>query len=110
MGSALAGFLEQLRLRRSGPSGDTRLSDIELELLEGTLRIHYQPVVDLATREVFAYEALARSTTARFEDPLQMFTAAMAAGCCGALGRSFRQIAVDGCPNARLFININPNE
>ncbi|MBN2176850.1 MAG: EAL domain-containing protein [Demequinaceae bacterium] len=35
-------------------------SDLRAAVREGTLVVHYQPIVDLKTREVFAYEALVR--------------------------------------------------
>jgi EAL domain-containing protein (putative c-di-GMP-specific phosphodiesterase class I) len=72
--------------------------------------IVYQPVVDLTTRKIFAYEALARSKAPEFSGPLPLFEAAVADGCTGELGRLLRQIAIDGCPTHTLFINIHPAE
>jgi EAL domain-containing protein (putative c-di-GMP-specific phosphodiesterase class I) len=74
------------------------------------VRIVYQPVVDLKTREIFAYEALARPTTPEFDGPLALFAAAVEHSCTGELGRLLRQLAIDDCPNHKLFVNIHPAE
>ena len=44
------------------------------------LYLVYQPVVDLRTRRVFAYEALARSRAPEFGGPIELFAAATKAG------------------------------
>lgn len=73
--------------------------------------IHYQPLVDLKTQKIFAYEALARPNKADFEGgPLQMFAAAVAENVVGELGRLLRHISVEGCQTHPLFINIHPAE
>ena len=73
--------------------------------------IHYQPLVDLKTQKIFAYEALARPNKADFEGgPLQMFAAAVAENVTGELGRLLRHISVEGCQTHPLFINIHPAE
>lgn len=70
----------------------------------------YQPVVNLRTQEVFAYEALARSRSVDFDGPLSLFAAAVEHRCTGELGRMLREIAIENCPNYRLFVNIHPAE
>lgn len=70
----------------------------------------YQPVVNLRTQEVFAYEALARSRSVDFDGPLSLFAAAVEHRCTGELGRMLREIAIEDCPNHRLFVNIHPAE
>ncbi len=74
------------------------------------LQIHFQPLVDVKTGEVFAYEGLSRSSVKYFASPPSLFRWAIAQGRVGELGRFLRQLAVDGCPNFPLFINIHPNE
>jgi EAL domain-containing protein (putative c-di-GMP-specific phosphodiesterase class I) len=74
------------------------------------VRIVYQPLVDLRTQAIFAYEALARPTTPAFDGPLALFAAAVKHGCTGALGRLLREMSIDGCPEIPLFINIHPSE
>lgn len=70
----------------------------------------FQPIVDLATGEMFATEALVRCRIEEFSDPLALFRHAVAARCCGRLGRMIREIAVPLCPDTPLFVNIHPNE
>jgi EAL domain-containing protein (putative c-di-GMP-specific phosphodiesterase class I) len=77
---------------------------------EREVRVVYQPVVDLRTREVFAYEALARPTSPEFEGPLELFAAAVQHSCTGELGRLLREMAVEDCPDDKLFVNIHPAE
>ncbi len=74
------------------------------------LFIVYQPVVDLRTRKAFAYEALARTTAPEFDGPLSLFAAASRHGVTGQLGRKLRGLAVEGCPDFPLFLNLNPAE
>ena len=74
------------------------------------VRIVYQPVVDLRTQKVFAYEALARSKSPFFESPPALFEAAVEHSCTGELGRMLRQMAIENCPDTPLFLNIHPAE
>ena len=41
------------------------------------LKVVYQPLVDLKTRRIFAYEALVRSTSPDFDSPMSLFAAAV---------------------------------
>jgi EAL domain-containing protein (putative c-di-GMP-specific phosphodiesterase class I) len=77
---------------------------------EREVRVVYQPVVDLKTHAVFAYEALARPTSPEFDGPLALFAAAVEHSCTGELGRLLREMAIDDCPNDKLFVNIHPAE
>lgn len=79
-------------------------------LVSDELFVVYQPVVDLRTRRTFAYEALARTTAPEFKGPLDLFAAAAKHGVTGELGRKLRTLAVDGCPDVPLFLNLNPAE
>jgi EAL domain-containing protein (putative c-di-GMP-specific phosphodiesterase class I) len=87
--------------------------------LEGAIRgviesrqVHvvYQPVVDLKTKKIFAYEALARSDSPVFDGPLTLFAAAVEHGVTGELGRLLRRMSLDGCDEFPLFVNIHPAE
>jgi EAL domain-containing protein (putative c-di-GMP-specific phosphodiesterase class I) len=86
------------------------MSAIRRVIEQREVSIVYQPVVDLTTRKIFAYEALARPKTEDFKGPLELFAAAVAEGCTGELGRLLRQMSLDGCPTHTLFINIHPAE
>jgi len=74
------------------------------------LRAVFQPIVDLLTNRVFAYEALARTSAPGFKSPPEMFDIAIEEGMCGRLGRRIRELAIEGCPDAALFLNVHPNE
>ncbi len=74
------------------------------------VRLVYQPVVDLENGTVYAFEALARSNSSHYDSPVDMFHAASKAGLSGRLGHMLRRMAVEECPNQRLFLNVNPNE
>jgi EAL domain-containing protein (putative c-di-GMP-specific phosphodiesterase class I) len=77
---------------------------------ERAVRIVYQPVVDLRTRKVFAYEALARPQVQDFPNPPALFAAAVEHACTGELGRVLRDLAIAGCSDYPLFLNIHPAE
>jgi EAL domain-containing protein (putative c-di-GMP-specific phosphodiesterase class I) len=70
----------------------------------------FQPLVDLRTQKIFAYEALARTKAPEFEGPMQMFAAAVSENLTGELGRLLRGMSLDGCPAHPLFLNIHPAE
>jgi EAL domain-containing protein (putative c-di-GMP-specific phosphodiesterase class I) len=77
---------------------------------EKAVRMVYQPVVDLRSKRVFAYEALVRSKAPEFTSPLELFAAAVEHSCTGELGRMLRELSLEGCPDYPLFINIHPAE
>jgi EAL domain-containing protein (putative c-di-GMP-specific phosphodiesterase class I) len=72
--------------------------------------IAFQPIVDLKTQKIFAYEALARTKCPAFDGPMQLFAAAVAEQATGELGRLLRAIALEGCSTHPLFLNIHPAE
>ena len=74
------------------------------------VRMVYQPVVDLRTRTIYAYEALVRSKAPEFDNPMKLFAAAVEHGVTGELGRLLRELSIIGCPDAPLFLNIHPAE
>lgn len=77
---------------------------------ERLFRIVYQPLVDLCTGSVFAYEALARITLPGVQNIPMIFDDATRLQRVGELGRMLRKQAVKGCDSHPLFLNINPNE
>jgi len=99
-------FVVVLRPTRP-PFTDTAIRRV---LDERNVKVVYQPVVNLRNREIFAYEALARSKSPDFEGPLELFAAAVQHNCTGELGRMLREMAIDDCPNHKLFVNIHPAE
>ncbi|MBS2020973.1 MAG: EAL domain-containing protein [Deltaproteobacteria bacterium] len=77
-------------------------------LRDGRFGMVFQPIVDLRKRTIFAYEALVRPHL--HPSPPSLIADAAAQGRLGLLGRTLRQAAIDGCPEAPLFINIRPDE
>jgi EAL domain-containing protein (putative c-di-GMP-specific phosphodiesterase class I) len=80
----------------------------------GLVRSVYQPIVDLDTREVVGYEALARGPVgSRLERPDLLFGAARACGLVAELEWACRAAALQGALDARLrktlFVNVEPS-
>ncbi|MEM7480688.1 MAG: EAL domain-containing protein [Acidobacteriota bacterium] len=94
-----------------GPASPTDEIEALNKLIEGKLlRIAFQPIVEMRTRKVFAYEALARSPFPIFESPQHLYAVAVRAGRVGELGRMHRIQATKICTSWPLFLNVNPNE
>ncbi|HEY4055558.1 MAG TPA: EAL domain-containing protein, partial [Kofleriaceae bacterium] len=66
------------------------------------LWVAYQPIVDLAARRIYAYEALARSKAPEFKNPLELFAAAVEHSVTAELGQVLRQMSIEGCPDYPL--------
>jgi EAL domain-containing protein (putative c-di-GMP-specific phosphodiesterase class I) len=94
----------------SGWRRSIRPSKIPPVLATGPIHIVYQPIVSLDTGRVFAYEALLRSEAPGFAGAESLIRDAVQAGCMGMLGRAARDLAVQGCPGAPLFLNVHPSE
>jgi EAL domain-containing protein (putative c-di-GMP-specific phosphodiesterase class I) len=77
---------------------------------ERAVRVVYQPIVETKTGKLFAYEALVRSTSPAFDNPGALFAAAVTHSCAGELGRLIRELAIEGCQDHPLFLNIHPVE
>lgn len=70
----------------------------------------FQPIVDLATTEIFAQEVLVRCGIEELRSPLVLFDHAMAQEACGRLGRMIRERALEVAPKVPMFTNIHPKE
>lgn len=78
---------------------------------ERLIAMHFQPIVDVRDRTVFAQESLCRPlSSSQFKSAQDLVSAAVRAGRIGELGRLLRAEAVKNCPNWPLFLNIEPNE
>jgi EAL domain-containing protein (putative c-di-GMP-specific phosphodiesterase class I) len=82
---------------------------------QGDIAAVYQPIVDLQTGDVVAYEALARGPVGSgLERPDRLFAAAREAGLLAELDWACRAAAVEGAlarrlrPPLGLFVNVEP--
>ena len=91
-------------------SAQEAVSAIRRVIASREVHVVFQPVVDLRTRKVFAYEALARTKAPEFDGPMALFAAAVAESCTGELGRLLRGMSLEGCATHPLFLNIHPAE
>jgi EAL domain-containing protein (putative c-di-GMP-specific phosphodiesterase class I) len=97
-------------LGKNGGKNGEHLPPIKRLLEQRDLFVAYQPLVDLKTRQIFAYEALVRTKCKDFDGPPAMFRAAVEHQVTGQLGRLIRELAVSACRDHPLFLNIHPNE
>lgn len=74
------------------------------------LSVVFQPIVHLDTGRLFAYEALARCSSATLSDPEMLFHHAASERVCGALGRELRRLSLKRCHGVPLFLNVHPDE
>src|SRR5262249_14955764 len=78
-----------------------------------TLKIVYQPIVCWSRREVFAYEALVRSSEASLPSPGALLSAAERLGRLDDVGRAIRthvgQAMLDG-PIHTMFVNLHTRD
>jgi EAL domain-containing protein (putative c-di-GMP-specific phosphodiesterase class I)/GGDEF domain-containing protein len=112
LASALA---EASRLARGEAGRGTSPMQREFrEILElGRVRAVYQPIVNLRSGAVFAWEALARGPAESvFASPAMLFDFAEESGAVFALEKACREAAIQGFAapqeGAKLFCNIHP--
>jgi len=81
----------------------------------GAVRSVFQPIVDLSTGAVAAYEALARGPVGPLESPMALFAAARAEGVLAELDAACRTAAFRGASEKGLvdphtvFVNVEPS-
>ncbi|GAB3353366.1 hypothetical protein GCM10027300_19740 [Modestobacter lapidis] len=83
-------------------------------LRTGSVHSHFQPIVEIDTGSVVAYEALARGPEGPFRSPDALFAAARAAGLLAELDAACRAAALRGAVQQGLlapltvFVNVEP--
>ncbi len=84
---------------------------------EQLIRFAFQPIVDLKTGEIFAYEALMRPLIAEFNGPLEVISVAAAQSKLPHLERVIMSVVfdtidkhIDVIGDRHIFINSIPNE
>jgi EAL domain-containing protein (putative c-di-GMP-specific phosphodiesterase class I) len=103
-------WLERTQQRRLGLPRCGPLDTLPDVLRFGDLSVVFQPIVSLRTMRPFAYEALVRSNSPHWSGPPNLFDEAIRTRFVGALGRAIRELAVLGCADTPLFLNVHPNE
>ncbi|MGY1743760.1 MULTISPECIES: diguanylate cyclase domain-containing protein [unclassified Blastococcus] len=92
----------------------TAADDIAAVLASGAVRSVFQPIVEIDTGRVVAYEALARGPVGPLERPDQLFGAARAAARLAELDQACRTAALRGALEQgltaplTLFVNVEP--
>jgi len=110
--AALESAREHVLLRRRLASRRRRSELFEL-VIEGRLYSVYEPIVEVETRTVFGYEALARGPDgSEFHSPAKLFAAATEQDLLFQLDRLCRERGLDGARDlpggAKLFLNVRP--
>lgn len=80
------------------------------ELAVHDVDVVFQPIVDLRSRRIYAYEALTRCKWPEFANPAKLFEHASAQGACGRLGRVIREVTFERGAGFPLFVNVHPDE
>lgn len=93
-----------------GPMATASFQAIQSMVSPADLTVVFQPIVNLATGSLFAYEALVRCRVPEFAYPPKLFERAVATGCAGRLGRMIREIAIPLSSGLPLFVNVHPEE
>lgn len=97
-----------------GMAADRAGLEATFERALATTTMAYQPIVSWSRREIFGYEALARTGDPSLSTPLALIDAAERLGRLVQLGRHLRQVVVatlDVVPaSASVFVNVHPRD
>ncbi|HVU02213.1 MAG TPA: EAL domain-containing protein [Polyangiaceae bacterium] len=74
------------------------------------LDVVFQPIVEVETRRIFAYEALTRCKWPEYTNPAVLFSHASGEDGCGRLGRLIREVTFERGAGYPLFVNVHPDE
>jgi EAL domain-containing protein (putative c-di-GMP-specific phosphodiesterase class I) len=109
----LAAIRRRLRVRGDGPEAHRRTDGadaIHRLIDERAFTVLFQPVVELCSGWVLAYEAVTRPGLDAFDGAESMVAAAVAERRIGELGRLIRAAAIEAGADHPLFLNVDPNE
>jgi EAL domain-containing protein (putative c-di-GMP-specific phosphodiesterase class I) len=70
----------------------------------------FQPILELESHTIFAYEALTRCKWPEYANPTALFEQASTEGGCGRLGRIIRDVTFERGAGFPLFVNVHPDE
>ncbi|MEZ4365324.1 MAG: EAL domain-containing response regulator [Kofleriaceae bacterium] len=90
-----------------------RQASAQLDAALAAIEMAYQPITVARTGEVFAYEALVRSTVPAMARPDQLFAAAVDTNRLPELGRAIRAAVATTLttrPSLRVFVNLHPSD
>jgi EAL domain-containing protein (putative c-di-GMP-specific phosphodiesterase class I) len=79
-------------------------------LTRDDLDVVFHPIVNVETRQIFAYEALARCRWPEYTNPALLFAQASREASCGRLGRLLREVTFERGAGFPLFVNVHPDE
>ncbi len=114
-----SGFLSSIGEARLEAQKSMDISKLELShefceiLLQGNIRCHYQPIVNLNDKTIHGWEALGRGPrNSPFRSPLTLFDMAEKLGKLFQLEKQCREAAISSFgehkPHHKLFLNIHP--
>ena len=101
---------DRLNWTFTGDPGQVGAAGAVRSLSTNDINMVFQPIVEVATGALFAYEALVRCKLPQFASPPILLAAAESEKACGHLGRIIRQQTFERCPDAALFVNVHPEE
>ncbi len=97
-----------------GIAGQRTALELTFERALATTWMAFQPIVNWSTKEVYGYEALARSDDPSLGSPLALIETAESLGRLVALGRHLRSLVAAAIPTlppgANVFMNIHPRD
>jgi EAL domain-containing protein (putative c-di-GMP-specific phosphodiesterase class I) len=96
-----------------GIAGDRAGRDVHFSRALDGIWMAFQPIVRWSTREVFAHEALVRTTETRYSNPASLLSAAERSGRLFDLGRAIRATVAEAAGRmsaGKLFINLHPRD
>jgi len=113
VGADILRFVKRPHVWTLTDADELRADDLERStrsLVAEEVGVHFQPIVDLQTRRVFAQEALVRCRRPGFERPDVLIAQAVQERAMGYLGRLIREVALPVDERQAVFINLHPDE